>query len=86
MFLLPAWKQIIGVQCLNSTLMKEIVENCLSSSSCCGFLCCFIFFSPLKAFLPRIIRDVAFVWPSWDQMGRFQKVINLLSALLFYEA
>lgn len=56
--------------------MKTIVESCLSASSCC--CCCF---SALVLNLSQR-RDFCFV-PSRDQMGHFQKVINLLAPFCF---
>lgn len=56
--------------------MKTIVESCLSASSCC--CCCF---SALVLNLSQR-RDFFFV-PSRDQMGHFQKVINLLAPFCF---
>lgn len=56
--------------------MKTIVESCLSASSCC--CCCF---SALVLNLSQR-RDFFFV-TSRDQMGHFQKVINLLAPFCF---
>lgn len=56
--------------------MKAIVESCLSASSCC--CCCF---SALVLNLSQ--RREFFFVPSRDQMGHFQKVINLLAPFCF---